>query len=312
MLHTPPQDQEQLKVLWGILEGIYAKGRIRALGISNCDPDDLQTVFSVARVPPVYIQNLFKIYKPGSQIVRDGVDDIVLLAQANDIAVMGYSVQTEWPHVMSPLSDPHVVAIAQQLGRTPSQILHRWALQRGVGVIPKSATRARIIENGKLLDFSIPESQMRMLDGIATLSESGATPRVRPAHQEDVFGLTSSAIASAQVAMAAGHAGATQPPQRTPMGNLQQNGLPEMLERTRHQGFQFVEIRAKLLGDAIDVSPGQCREACLADPRCAAWEVCAPVNVQAGCGGCYLIGGPAPGAFMRIEGWHAAVERSGV
>merc|ERR1712203_227318 len=96
-------------------------------------------------------------------------DDIIGFAHANQIVVMGYSVQTEWPHVMPPLQDPHVVSIATQLGRTPSQVLHRWALQRGVGVIPKSATKERILENAQLLDFELSSAAMRVLDGLATL-----------------------------------------------------------------------------------------------------------------------------------------------
>merc|ERR1719235_2341517 len=114
--------------------------------------------------------------------------DLVAVAHEQQIAVVGYSVQTEWPHVLPPLSDPHILAFAAALRRTPSQVLHRWALQRGVGVIPKSATQARIIENKQLFDFELSESAMRLLDGIATLSESGATA-VRPPHQEDVYGM---------------------------------------------------------------------------------------------------------------------------
>eukprot|EP00928_Gymnodinium_smaydae_P030033 TRINITY_DN22442_c0_g1_i1.p1 TRINITY_DN22442_c0_g1~~TRINITY_DN22442_c0_g1_i1.p1 ORF type:complete len:599 (+),score=91.52 TRINITY_DN22442_c0_g1_i1:83-1879(+) len=311
MLHTPPQDQEQLKRLWGILEGIYMKGRAKALGISNCDPDDLQTVFSVARVAPVYIQNLFKIYKPGTQMQRDGVDDIVMLAQANEITVMGYSVQTEWPHVMSPLDDPHVVAIAKQLGRSPSQVLHRWTLQRGVGVIPKSATRERIIENARLFDFEIPENQMRILDGLATLSESGASSPTKPSHQEDVFGLrysanTQGAVASQETAQSAPPSAANRPA----WGTSPDHGSPELLERTRNQGFKYTEIQGALLGVPSDRSPGACQQACLANQQCTAWEVCAPLDAQAGCGGCYLIGNPAPQSTTYTGGWHAAIERA--
>lgn len=140
MLHTPPPDPKQLQLLWQIMETFYDEGRARALGVSNCDVKELQFILSFARIPPAYVQNLFKIYKPGEQIFTD---DVVAFAQSNGMVFMGYSVQTEWPHVMSPLEDPHILAISASVGRTPSQVLHRWALQRGVGVIPKSATRSR-------------------------------------------------------------------------------------------------------------------------------------------------------------------------
>ena len=153
MLHTPPQDPSQLQSMWRFMEGFFEQGRARALGVSNCDVKELQLILEFARVPPAYIQNLFKVYKPGEQIPTA---DVVAFAHANQMAVMGYSGQTEWPHIMPPLEDPHILALAAQVGRTPSQVLHRWALQRGVGVIPKSATHSRIIENSRLLDFELP------------------------------------------------------------------------------------------------------------------------------------------------------------
>ena len=236
MLHTPPPEPAQLQALWAIMEGFFEEGRARALGISNCDVKELEFLLSFARIAPAYVQNLFKVYKPGEQIPNN---DVVAFAQANGMVVMGYSVQTEWPHIMSPLEDPHVLAIAASVGRSASQVLHRWALQRGVGVIPKSATKARIFENARLFDFEIlscipegnrsnrpnkrsrscrignsgenfpmfpdlttqktavsvlqtsklcqprlNEAAMRVLDGLATLSESGPG-QVKPYAQEE-------------------------------------------------------------------------------------------------------------------------------
>lgn len=295
MLHTPPQDRSLLKQVWSTMESFVDQGRARGLGVSNCDVNDLRAIFAIARIPPVYIQNLFKIYKPGDQMAA--AEDVIAFAQSNQIAVMGYSTQTEWPHVMSPLQDPHVLAIASQVGRTPSQVLHRWALQRGIGVIPKSAHQARIIENAKLLDFELPEVMMRLLDGIATLSESGASA-VKPAIQEDVFSLASISLPPP-----------TPVPQQGQWGSRPEDGSPELLATTRDKGFPYTAIRDHLLTAPRNLSPGGCRESCLSQPSCVAWEVCAPYNPQAGCEGCYLIGQTVP-PLIQVEGWHAAIERS--
>jgi len=309
MLHTPPQDLGQLHQIWSLLESLYDRGRARALGISNCDINELRYLLNVARVPPAYIQNLFKVYKPGEQM-PSGQEDIVAFAQANGVAVVGYSVQTEWPHILPPLQDPHVLAIASRVKRTASQVLHRWALQRGVAVIPKASSRERILENAQLFDFELDEAAMRLLDGLATLSEAGANAPVRPLHEEDVYNLGTLAdaaavpIPEAMVSQISHGAGAS--------GQLpkQEQGSPELIERTRDQGFTFVSIRDHLLGSAVDLPPSACQQRCLGEPRCAAWEVCAPVDPRAGCDGCYLIGATAALEPIRIEGWHAAVERA--
>eukprot|EP00747_Dinoflagellata_sp_TGD_P071496 gnl/TRDRNA2_/TRDRNA2_157060_c0_seq1.p1 gnl/TRDRNA2_/TRDRNA2_157060_c0~~gnl/TRDRNA2_/TRDRNA2_157060_c0_seq1.p1 ORF type:complete len:604 (+),score=112.19 gnl/TRDRNA2_/TRDRNA2_157060_c0_seq1:3-1814(+) len=304
MLHTPPQDPVLLRTVWATMESLFERGRIRALGISNCDVNDLKAVLSFAKIPPSYIQNLFKVYKPGAQMLS-GDADVVALAQANGIAVMGYSIQNAWPHIMPPLSDPLVAAVAARVGRTPSQVLHRWTLQRGVGVIPKSTSQARIRENARLLDFKLGETEMRVLDGLSSLSESGAMMPVRPAQQEDLFGL---AVLSAPGGAAATSSEPRPAVPHVPWGTSPEHGSPELLQRTRDQGFSFAAIRSYLIGGTEALSPGQCREKCIQEPRCAAWEVCAPYDPQSGCEGCYLIG-EAPPTTISVQGWHAAIER---
>eukprot|EP00927_Polykrikos_kofoidii_P036473 TRINITY_DN307_c0_g1_i1.p1 TRINITY_DN307_c0_g1~~TRINITY_DN307_c0_g1_i1.p1 ORF type:complete len:653 (-),score=93.11 TRINITY_DN307_c0_g1_i1:191-2011(-) len=324
MLHTPPRDEEQLRIMWTVMEQIYQLGRARALGISNCDANDLKVVMSMARVPPTYIQNLFKVYKPGEQMPVD--EDIVTLAQAHGITVVGYSVQTEWPHVLSPLEDPHVLAVASRVGRTPSQVLHRWALQRGIAVIPKSSSRERIAENAQLLDFQLDMSAMRVLDGLSTLSESGATQPMKPKHEEDVFGLAALAYPAtvASPPVSASVAASQQSPYAEPAGGVTDAwgaaaaARPPAAVRSHHdvqqdtstagRGFPFASIRNFLLGAATDLPPDACRQRCQANPNCAAWEVCAPVDKAAGCEGCYLIS-QAPPQMIAVEGWHAAIER---
>lgn len=292
MLHTMPQDKQQLKAIWASMEKLYDEGKARALGVSNCDTRELRDLLSWARVKPHYLQNIFKVYKPGEQLPAD--EDVVDFAHSNQIVVVGYSVQTDWPNILPPLQDPHVLAIAAQVGRTPSQVLHRWALQRGMGVIPKSATEAHIRENAQLFDFELSEAFMRLLDGLATLSESTARSP-KPKGYEDVYSLHR--VRKVDYSSTA-----------APLGGKAME-LGELLARTQHQGFPFPAIRNHILEQPAAMPPATCRQHCLADSRCVAWEVCAPVDPKAGCGGCYLLSS-APKSTMRVQGWHAAVERA--
>mmetsp|Transcript_81771 Transcript_81771/g.127675 ORF Transcript_81771/g.127675 Transcript_81771/m.127675 type:complete len:268 (+) Transcript_81771:3-806(+) len=164
-------------------------GVAKALGVSNFGVADLEELWSIARVKPVYLQNIFKVYKPGEQILSErSRDGSVLWAQRHGMAVVGYSVINTWPHMMNPLEDPHVLTIARAHGRTPSQVLHRWALQHGVAVIPKASSEARVRENTMVLDFELSPAEVALLDGLATLSESTDT-ELRPGWSADVFGL---------------------------------------------------------------------------------------------------------------------------
>jgi diketogulonate reductase-like aldo/keto reductase len=49
--------------------------------------------------------------------------------------------------------------------KSTAQILIRWALQRGLVVIPKSVNRARIFENADVFNFAITAEDMTLLDG---------------------------------------------------------------------------------------------------------------------------------------------------
>lgn len=190
MLHSPG-DRHQREAAWRTMEALHARGKVRSLGVSNFGRAELEELLAFASVKPVYLQNKLSIYNPGEQQV--GSSSILPYAREKGIAVMGYSVINPWPFMLPPMEDPHVLAIAGRYGKSAAQILHRWALQLGTAVIPKSASPKRIVENAQLLDFQISEVDMVLLNGIVALSES-TTEAFAPAWADDVYGLKTSSI----------------------------------------------------------------------------------------------------------------------
>ena len=61
------------------------------------------------------------------------------------------------------LGDPTVVDIAEQLGRTPAQVVLRWHVQRGDIIFPKSTTPKRIEENIRIFDFELDDAAMERI-----------------------------------------------------------------------------------------------------------------------------------------------------
>ena len=59
-----------------------------------------------------------------------------------------------------------VVEVAAEMGKTPAQVLIRWAVQRGTSVLPKSVTPERIAGNLAVLDWELSEAQMARLSGV--------------------------------------------------------------------------------------------------------------------------------------------------
>jgi diketogulonate reductase-like aldo/keto reductase len=62
--------------------------------------------------------------------------------------------------------DPTLKAVAARHGKTPAQVLIRWALEKSYVVIPKSVRRERILENANVYDFAFTPEDMAALDGL--------------------------------------------------------------------------------------------------------------------------------------------------
>ena len=56
------------------------------------------------------------------------------------------------------------VSWVPKYGRTPAQIGLRWAVQKGISVIPKSSHPDRIQSNSQIFDFTIEQEDMDILD----------------------------------------------------------------------------------------------------------------------------------------------------
>lgn len=62
------------------------------------------------------------------------------------------------------MEEPKIVDIAKAHNKTPAQILLRYQVQRDIVVIPKSVTKARIVTNIQLFDFTLSEDEMKTVD----------------------------------------------------------------------------------------------------------------------------------------------------
>jgi diketogulonate reductase-like aldo/keto reductase len=139
---------------WKGMERALERGLTRAIGVSNFDLTELSRVIEVADVPPVLNQVDFSPFRFRRRLL-DG-------CMERGVALEAYSPLTHGRD----LADPVVSAVAGQVGRTPAQVMLRWAIQRGVGVIPKSSHRERIAENAAIFDFELAPEQVSRLDGL--------------------------------------------------------------------------------------------------------------------------------------------------
>ena len=149
---------------WPGMERALERGLTAAIGVSNFSTAQIEEVCGIASSPPMVNQVQFSAFEYRRALLE--------ACHERSIALEGYSSLGTGRH----LDDDTVAEIAERLGRTPAQILLRWCLQHDVVVIPKSTHRERIVENGRLFDFEIPEADMAKLD---SLDRTGFTDEAR-------------------------------------------------------------------------------------------------------------------------------------
>jgi diketogulonate reductase-like aldo/keto reductase len=113
---------------WRAMETIYDSRKARMLGVSNVTLEQLQRLYQEARVKPRFVQNRCYATKGWDRQVRD-------FCAANELVYQGFSLLTANRDVMA---SRELAGIAQRHGRTPAQIVFRFALE--VGMIPLTGT----------------------------------------------------------------------------------------------------------------------------------------------------------------------------
>lgn len=139
---------------WRSLENLYKNVKIRAIGVSNFEPDQLLDLIAYNKVVPTVNQIETNLYCQRS-IERSWMDK----KQVAHIAYtpLGQGSRNEM------YQEPAVLSLAEKYGKTPAQILLRFLTQKGIAVIPRSTQPAHIRENFALFDFSLDDEEMSQL-----------------------------------------------------------------------------------------------------------------------------------------------------
>ncbi|WP_428961707.1 aldo/keto reductase [Micromonospora fluostatini] len=139
---------------WRTLEEFRRDGRARSIGVSNFQVPHLERLLAEARVVPAVNQVEVHPYF-GNEEVRAYGHRHQILTQAWSPIAQGRV-----------LDDPTVIDVAEQVGRTPAQVVLRWHIQRGDIVFPKSTTPKRIEENLRIFDFELDDTAMERITGL--------------------------------------------------------------------------------------------------------------------------------------------------
>ncbi|MEH2231753.1 MAG: aldo/keto reductase [Nostoc sp.] len=153
LIHQPYGD---VYGTWRAMEQLYQEGRIRAIGVSNFQPDRLMDLMVHNEVVPAV--NQIETHPFNQQI------ETQKFLQENNIQIESWGPFAEGKNNI--FENELLLSIAGKYKKTVAQVILRWLTQRGVVVIPKSVRKERIIENFNIFDFELSPEDM---DAIVSL-----------------------------------------------------------------------------------------------------------------------------------------------
>lgn len=145
---------------WRALEEAYEAGKLKAIGLSNFQADDIDNILSTAKVKPAVNQVLAHI--------SNTPFDLIDYSQKHGMLVEAYS-----PIAHGELMKNETVkAMAAKYKVSIPQLAIRYTLQLGLLPLPKT-TKIENMQNNADVDFEISEADMEALKTIERIKDYG-------------------------------------------------------------------------------------------------------------------------------------------
>lgn len=141
---------------WRAMEELYKEGKVRAIGVSNFQPDRLMDLIVHNKVVPAI--NQVETHPFNQQI------EAQQFMQENNVQIESWGPFAEGRNNI--FQNELLLSIAGKHNKSVAQVILRWLTQRGVVAIPKSVRKERIVENFNIFDFDLSAEDMA---AIATL-----------------------------------------------------------------------------------------------------------------------------------------------
>lgn len=179
LLHWPvPSSFDATVASYRALEKLLAGGDVRAIGVSNFNPDHLDDLIARSEIVPAVNQVELNPYFTQRAVREANARRGVITQSWSPIGGVNVRHAKDAESAKSPLRDPVIVALAEKHGKTPAQVVLRWHLQHGLSAIPKSVRPERIAENFAIFDFELTADDVAAIDALDTGERVGADPDV--------------------------------------------------------------------------------------------------------------------------------------
>jgi len=159
LIHQPYGD---VYGAWRAMEELNQAGRVRAIGLSNFQPDRVMDMICHHQVAPAV--NQIETHPFNQQI------ETQKFLQENEVQIESWGPFAEGKNNI--FQNELLFSLAGKYQKTVAQIILRWLTQRGVVAIPKSVRKERMAENFNIFDFALDPEDMAAIATLDTKTSS--------------------------------------------------------------------------------------------------------------------------------------------
>lgn len=135
------------------MEKAYKAGKVRAIGLSNFNKEQVEEILSACEVKPTVLQTELHPYHQEPELKA--------FLRENDIVPQAWYPLGHGDKAL--LEEPLFAELGKKYGKSAAQIILRWHMQDGNIVIPGSKNPEHIKANFDLFDFALTDEEMKKI-----------------------------------------------------------------------------------------------------------------------------------------------------
>ncbi|MBN2002544.1 MAG: aldo/keto reductase [Anaerolineae bacterium] len=147
---------------WRAMEELYQQGKIRAIGVSNFQPDRIMDLMIHNQITPAVNQIEVNPFQQQS--------DTQKFLQDNGVKVEAWAPFAEGRNNI--FQNELLLSIAAKHHKSVAQVILRWVVQRGIIALVKTTRKERMVENISVFDFELSAEDLAAIETLDTKTSS--------------------------------------------------------------------------------------------------------------------------------------------
>ena len=147
---------------WRAMEELYQRGKVRAIGVSNFQPDRIMDLIIHNKITPAV--NQIEVNPFQQQI------DTQKFLEENSVEIEAWAPFAEGRNNI--FQNEILLSIAAKHNKSVAQVILRWVVQRGIIALAKTTRKERMIENISVFDFELSTEDMAAITTLDTKTSS--------------------------------------------------------------------------------------------------------------------------------------------